>query len=287
MREVFVGSEALAKGELTRGRLRWNYRSVFPDIYSAKNAAPSLQSNTVGAWLWSDGEAVIAGRAAAAIHGALWVAPEIPVEMIGRARRTPSGIIVRQERIAADEIVECDGLLVTTPQRTALDLARHLPRDAAVAHLDALARATEVKAVDVLALAERYPRARGLPRSRIALDLMDGGAQSPRETWLRLVLIDAGLPKPRTQIRVTDGFNEAFIDMGYDEPMVGLDYDGAQHQTDRRRYVHGIGRAELVEGQGWIDILVVAEHSRRYILHRVKEAFARRGYRPRLRTGSC
>ena len=26
---------------------------------------------------------------------------------------------------------------------------------------------------------------------------------------------------------------EAFIDMGYDEPMVGFDYDGEQHQTDR------------------------------------------------------
>jgi hypothetical protein len=115
---------------------------------------------------------------------------------------------------------------------------------------------------------------------------MDGGAQSPKETELRLFLIDAGLPRPRTQIRVSDGFNEAFIDMGYDEPMVGLDYEGRQHLTDRERYVHDIGRAELVEGQGWIDIRVVAEHSRRYTLHRVMAAFARRGYRPRLRPRS-
>jgi hypothetical protein len=161
-----------------------------------------------------------------------------------------------------------------------------LPRDAAIAHLDALAQATDVKAADVLLLAERYPRARGLPRSRIALELMDDGAQSPRETWLRLLLIDAGFPRPRTQIRVTDGFSEAFIDMGYDEPMIGLDYDGRQHLTDRKRYVHDIGRADLLDRQGWIDIHVVAEHSRRYVLHRVTEAFARRGYRPRLRRGS-
>ncbi len=283
MREVFVGGEALATGQLTRGQLRWNYRPLFPGVYAAKNAVPSLRRNTAGAYLWSGGNAVIAGRAAAAIHGALWVEATTPIEMIGTASRMPSGIIVRNERIADDEIIECDGLLVTTPQRTAFDLARHLPRDPAVAHLDALARATEVKAVDVLSLAERYPRARGLPRSRIALDLMDGGAQSPKETWLRLVLIDDGLPKPRTQIRVSDGFNEAFIDMGYDEPMVGLDYEGRQHSDDRERYVHDIGRAELVDGQGWIDIRVVAEHRKRYILHRVKEAFARRHYRPRLR----
>jgi hypothetical protein len=206
--------------------------------------------------------------------------------MIGRMTRAPRGIVVRRERIEADEVVERDGLLVTTPQRTAFDLARHLPRDAAIAHLDALAQATDVKAADVLLLAERYPRARGLPRSRIALELMDDGAQSPRETWLRLLLIDAGFPRPRTQIRVTDGFSEAFIDMGYDEPMIGLDYDGRQHLTDRKRYVHDIGRADLLDRQGWIDIHVVAEHSRRYVLHRVTEAFARRGYRPRLRRGS-
>ncbi|MDT5099315.1 MAG: hypothetical protein QOC76_3052 [Mycobacterium sp.] len=85
---------------------------------------------------------------------------------------------------------------------------------------------------------------------------------------------------------VSDGINRAFIDMGYDEPMVGLDYDGKHHLTDRDRYVHDIGRAELIDREGWIDIHVVAEHSRRYILHRVYQAFARRGYAPRLRTGS-
>jgi very-short-patch-repair endonuclease len=283
VREVFIGSRALAKGQLTRGALRWNYRAIFPDVYAPKAVAPSIRRNSLGAWLWSGSAGVLTGRAAAAMHGALWVDAGAPVEMVGRASRPPSGIVVRNERIEADEIVELDGLLVTTPERAAFDLARHLPRDAAVVHLDSLARATDVKAADVLLLAERYPRARGLRRSRIALGLMDCGAQSPKETELRLLLVDAGLPAPRTQIRVSDGFNEAFIDMGYDEPMVGLDYDGRQHLTDRSRYVHDIGRAELIERQGWLDIRVVAEHSRRYILHRVREAFARRGYRSRLR----
>ncbi len=101
-----------------------------------------------------------------------------------------------------------------------------------------------------------------------ALSLMDGGAQSPKETWLRLLLIDDGLPTPRTQIRVSDGVNEAFIDMGYDEPMVGFDYEGAHHSTNRGQYVYDIGRAELIDRRGWIDIRVVAEHSRAFILHR-------------------
>jgi hypothetical protein len=114
---------------------------------------------------------------------------------------------------------------------------------------------------------------------------MDGGAQSPKETWLRLVLIDAGFPRPRTQIRVSDGLNTAIIDMGWDKPMIGMDYDGDQHQVDRSRYVHDIGRNELVRREGWLDLHVVAEHSKRFIVHRAAEAFARRGHSVTLRPG--
>lgn len=288
MPDVFLGTTALARGRLTRAKLRWNYRAIFPDVYVPRAAAPTLRLATVGAWLWSGRNGVIAGRAAAALHGALWVDTNTPIETIGDKGkgRTPQGIVVRNERIHADEIVDVDGIPVTTPARTALDLARHLPRDVAVRHLDALARATGVTACDVLPLAEHYPRARGLRRAEIALALMDPGAQSPRETWLRLLLIDAGLPAPRTQIRVTDGVNEAFIDMGYDEPMVGLDYDGEHHSSDRGQYVYDIGRAELIDRQGWIDIHVVAEHTRRFILYRVSEAFSRRGYSLKSRSWS-
>ena len=174
---------------------------------------------------------------------------------------------MREERIGVDEITYVGDLPVTTPARTALDLARHLPRDPAVAHLDALAAATGVTCTDAIALFDRF-EARGAFKARTALALMDGGAQSPKETSLRLTLIDADLPAPRTQMRVSDGANEAFNDMGYDEPMVGLDYEGRHHSDDRGQYVYDIGRAELIERQNWIDIRVVAEHSPRFILHR-------------------
>ncbi len=272
---------------MSRGRLRWNYRAVFPDVYASKAAVPSLQRQSRAAWLWSRRSGIIAGRAAAALHGARWIDVDTPVEMICASGRPPAGIIVHNELIEDDEIVEIAGLPATSLERTAFDIARHLPRDQAVRHCDALANATGVKVVDVLTLGERYPRARGLHRARRSLALVDGGAQSPRETWLRLLLIDDGLPAPRTQIMVSDGFNAAFLDMGYDESKVGLDYDGRQLMTDRDRYVHGIGRSELIDRQGWIDIHVVGEHSRPFILHRVREAFARRRYDPpRLRRRS-
>jgi hypothetical protein len=123
MSDVFIGTEMLGRGALTRGQLRWNYSSIFPDVYAPKATVPSLRRNTVGAWLWSGRNGVIAGRAAAASHGALWVDAGTPIEMIWRSGRSPLGIVVRNERIAADEIVDVDTMPVTSPARTALDLA--------------------------------------------------------------------------------------------------------------------------------------------------------------------
>jgi hypothetical protein len=286
MREVFIGTERLVSGSLTRSQLRWNYASIFPGVYVPRAAVTDLRSRIAGAWLWSGRDGIIAGRAAASLHGAEWIDADTNIELIGGRDRSPKGIVIRNERIHADEVVEIGGMLVTSPARTALDLGRHLQRDEAVRHLDALARASRIAPADALSLVSRHRRARGLRRAEVALDLMDGGAQSPKETWLRLLLIDAGFPRPRTQIRVSDGFNTAFIDLGWDEPMIGIDYDGGQHQFDRTRYVHDIGRNELVRREGWLDLHVVAEHSRRFIIARTADAFERRGHPLKLRTGS-
>ncbi|MGE2723527.1 hypothetical protein [Mycolicibacterium pulveris] len=281
MWQPFVGTEALEDGTLTRGQLRWNHTAVLPGVYLPNEAERTLHLNTVATWLWTGRKGVIAGRAAAALHGAKYIGASTPIEVIAEHTRRRRGVVVHEERIAADEITHIGEMAVTTPARTALDIARHLPRDVAVAHLDALAAATGVTFSDAVALIERYRGARGVRRARVALALMDGGAQSPEETRLRLLLIDDGLPAPRTQIRVSDGYAEAFIDMGYDEPMVGLDYEGSHHSEDRGQYVYDIGRADLIDRVGWIDLRVVKEHSRSYILHRLRDAFARRGWTPR------
>ena len=280
MRDPFIGTEAISEGRLTRGQLRWRHTLVQRGVYLAKDAEPTLHTSTFAAWLCTGREGVIAGRAAAALHGAKWVDASTPIELIAEHTRRRKGVIVHEERLSPDEIMYVGELPVTTPVRTALDIARHLPRDIAVPHLDALAAATGVTFDEVIALAQRYRGARGVRRARMALTLMDGGAQSPGETRLRLLLIDDGLPAPRTQIRVSDGFSEAFIDMGYDEPKVGLDYEGSHHSENRGQYVYDIGRAELIDREGWLDLRVVKEHGGRFILHRVREAFALRGWTP-------
>ncbi|OBH03881.1 DUF559 domain-containing protein [Mycobacterium sp. E3247] len=281
MAGAFIGSEATAGGSLTRGQLRWRYRRIHRDVYVPKNAPRSLHDNIWAAWLWSGRRAIIAGRAAAALHGAKWVDDSAPVEIIGLFHHPPPGIIIRRERISAEDVVDLDGLPVTSPTRTAFDLGRHLPRGLAVAHLDALSAATGLTPADVAPLFARNKGVRSVRRCRAALSLMDGGAQSPKESWLRLVLIDAGLPRPTTQIRVTDGRLVAYLDMGWEEPMVALEYDGEQHRTDRGQYVKDIRRAEIVGSLGWTVIRVINEDRPSVIARRAREALARRSS-PRL-----
>jgi hypothetical protein len=242
MWQAFVGTDAVAAGTLTRGKLRWNYSALHPRIYVPNGVEQNLFTRAHAAWLWTGGTGVIAGRAAAAFHGSRWVDEDVPIELLAKHGRRHPGMIVRQERVDSDEVTLVAGPPVTSPARTAFDLARHLPRDLAVPHLDALAAATGVTPADVAALADGYPGARGIRRARTAVALIDAGAQSPKESWVRLILLDAGLPKPRTQIRISDGYSTAFIDLGWDEPKIGIDYDGDQHRSDRRQFVRDIGR---------------------------------------------
>jgi hypothetical protein len=55
-------------------------------------------------------------------------------------------------------------------------------------------------------LVRRHAGVGGLVQLRQALKMMDGGAESLRETRMRLLLVRSGLPKPETQIVVMDGF---------------------------------------------------------------------------------
>ncbi|EUA30008.1 hypothetical protein I553_4263 [Mycobacterium xenopi 4042] len=168
MNEVIVGSEALAAGSLTRSQLRWNYRRIFRDVYIRKEVPPSLAMMTVGAWLWSRRRAVITGRAAAALHGAKWVDECAPIELLWQNNHYPPGTIVRNEQWDVSEVTTVHGIPVATPARAGFDLARHLPRSMAIAHLDALARATGITQEDLMCLVDRYrgaavTSARGLP----------------------------------------------------------------------------------------------------------------------------
>lgn len=110
------------------------------------------------------------------------------------------------------------------------------------------------------------------------LALVDAGAQSPKETWLRLLLIEAGFPRPRTQIPVLSptGRPRYYLDMGWEEVMIAVEYDGEHHRTDRDTYTNDITRSDYVHDLGWRLIRVVAGNRRSEIVEKTRRAWSLR-----------
>lgn len=274
MTDPLLGSEALAAGLLTPYELRSRYAALHKDVYVAKDAELTAVLRAKAAWLRSRRRGILAGYSASAMHGSKWIDPTLSATLIDTNRFPVPGVEVWEERIEADEIALVENMRITTPARTALDLARRCPRRAAVAAIDALVQATDLKMADVDLLVARYRGRRGMKRARAALALVDGGAQSPKETWLRLLLIGAGFPRPQTQIAVRNEWNwvEAYLDMGWEEVKIAVEYDGDQHRSSRYQYVKDIRRLEMLARYGWIVVRVIAEDHPDDIVRRVREA---------------
>ncbi len=277
MTEVFLGREALGDGFPRHDLRRW-YTQIFRGVYVPKNAVPTLDDRILGAWLTSDRRGVIAGVAASALHGADWVDAREPIEMLVSERRRQPGLVIRMDRYRPDEVTRVAGLPVTTPSRTAFDLGRHQPRALALGRLDALMRAAPFASADVQCLIDRYGPVRGVRQLRDLLPLVDAGAESLRESRLRLLLIDNGFTRPETQIEVSaaGGFT-AVLDMGWRDLGLAVEYDGAHHQTERPQYLKDRRRMSMLAGLDWEVVTVINEDPPREVLARVYQAYLRRG----------
>lgn len=278
MGEPFLGSEAVKSGTLTAYRLRSRCVAVLPDVYVPVGTDLTAITRARAAWLWSRRRGVVAGHSAAALHGAKWVDDCAPAQLLYANRHPPKGIRTWSDHVAADEIALVAGVPTTTPARTAFDLACRNPLDRAVAAIDALARATRLNTAEVELIAERYKGHRNIRRARHALKLVDPGAESPRETWSRLLLIGAHYPRPQTQIPVRERYGTlvAVLDMGWEGIKVAVEYEGDHHRTDRRQFHRDIARYEALTDLDWIIVRVTAEDVPGGILSRVAAARSRR-----------
>jgi very-short-patch-repair endonuclease len=92
---------------------------------------------------------------------------------------------------------------------------------------------------------------------------------------LRLLLIRSGYPRPKTQIPVLspDGARRYFLDMGWEEIKLAVEYDGDQHRVDPDQFAYDIRRREDLRELGWIDIRVTARHRPADVIRRVRHAW--------------
>jgi very-short-patch-repair endonuclease len=267
--EVFRGSEAVAAGLTTWSRLRGpRFRRLFPDVYTPVGPEPApLRLRSLAAARLVGPRGVLSGGSAAELLGASCAQRSAPAEVTlvdgGRFREHP-GLLVHRDRISTGEQVPVGDVRVTHPVRTAWDLARRLDLVDAVVAVDRLANHCRFSPDLVLNFPVRYPRARGNGRVYDVLAHAERYSGSPMESRLRMLLVLAGLPRPRAQWVVQDpGTRTAvWLDLAYPDLRIGIEYDGEEH-TRPDRVLRDIGRGTRLLDRDWLVY--------RYTKHEIRE----------------
>jgi hypothetical protein len=212
--------------------------------------------------------AVVCDRSAAWLHG-------IDVFDPGQRARTPllevvspcAGAAVRRGEVLGGrrdlqpgDVIRIEGVAVTTPLRTACDLARLRGRSSAYAALCMFAREHGITGADIAAVLPRYRGRRGVIQLRELAGRMTARCESPGEAWTLLALLDAGLPLPEPQVVVDlAGFGRVRLDLAYRLIRVAIEYDGEEHHSSPEDVAYDEARRAALREAGW-TVVVVRRH---------------------------
>ena len=207
---------------------------------------------TLSAWrrlLPSD--AVFAGATAAWMFG-LDVEPTDPVEIVappGSSLRSRPGLIVGRYEIPPAEVVSIRGFRASALPRALAGLClRRSPIEALVV-IDMAIHLALTNSVALCQYAEATKGHRGVGQLRWLASLA-APAESPMETRLRWLLIQARLPRPDVQTNLNDGAGR-FVgraDLYYPAKRLVVEYDGGNH---RERLVEDNRRQNLLVNAGF------------------------------------
>ncbi|WP_123506020.1 hypothetical protein [Frondihabitans sp. PhB188] len=154
------------------------------------------------------------------------------------------------------EVAERFGVLVTTPTRTALDIALTASFRQSVVVLDHCLRSGLVTKDGLRRDLERQPTARGSARAARAIDFADHRANRPGESLSRVVMLEARIEAPELQAPF-DGPDSQHADVDFFWPGLGLvgEFDGMTKYRDSGRWSglkpHEVVIAEKVR-EDWI-----------------------------------
>jgi hypothetical protein len=200
----------------------------------------------------------------------------------GSAHLNRPHVIVHRMKLFSDEVTIVDGIPVTTPERTWLDMAELLSVDELVAMGDSCVRVprgtfeerdTPLCSLDDLQrMIDRHKGKRGLRKAKEAMSLIRVGSDSPQETHIRLAIVRAGLPEPELNVPIIgdDGFRHHEPDLSYRKYRIGIEYEGEHHGEDVQ-IVRDIARSESYVALGWTEVRL----SKRHMLNDAKPAVAK------------
>jgi len=263
----FRGSRAVAAGLLTKRMLHGSaWRRLLPDVYLHAAAAAQADHGTwceAAALLLPPG-AAIGGLSAAYLWGVnLLPGTAVPVTLVvppPLRLREHAGLAVWRSPLRPREVTRFAGLPVTTGLRTAFDLGRRPPRLDAVVAVDALAHRRVVRLPLLTRLCADRAGWPGVPLLREVASLAEPLTESPMETRLRLLLCDAGLPRPVAQHEVSDRLGRfvARIDLAYRQWRIGIEYEG-DHHRERAHYQQDVARFNALRDLGWLVLRFTAD----------------------------
>ena len=211
----------------------------------------------------ASGEHVFALESAAAVWGLPRVDPwPARVTVLASGPRTRGSRRIRMHVGAPAEPATVNGVLVTPPARTVVDLARTASLATGLSAADHALRHGLCSRTDLAdAAAEVRPRVRGRPAALLVAELADARSMSPGESLSRAVMFRLNLPRPDLQVEVEDDDGLAGIaDFGW--PGVVGEFDGRRKNARRPRVpipprwatssgARSVARTGSAAGSGW------------------------------------
>lgn len=280
------GLTAVSKGTLAKlielGRLR----ELWSGILVPRELVLDPDARATAALLLAGERSVLCGPTAARLHGCPAAAtPDVHVLLpYDRWVRSRAGLVVHHGRWRDEDVRAIGGLRVLALDLVVADLLCTAGQRFALGCADQAAAlfAPEQRADFRDAVAERIRiRAdrRGTLDAMHLLDLATGKAQSPPESWLRLLVANAGFPPPEAQyeIRNVRGRRIYVLDLAWPELRIALEYDG--YDTHEGREQEDELRDLRLAKRGWLTIRVTASdlnHPMR-LLDELAAAFRARG----------
>jgi hypothetical protein len=280
----YTWASARATG-VTRRQIERDGLRLGQGLYLSRAAEPTLPE-LCRAWARVlPADAVFGGTTAAALFGTP-VAPPPRLTVV-----LPPGVVVparpevirRVRTMAARDVVQLDGLRLTSGAQTFLDLAATVPPAELVAIGDSLYRGDHLDAARLDERLARAGRVRGVVQARQCASVLSPLAQSRPESLMRFWLAASDLPNPEPQVPITDQWGDevAHGDVGYSRWKVLLEYEGRQH-AEPDQFRRDVDRYSLTGIDGWL-VLRFADHhlsGPHVVVERTRRALLSRGWRP-------
>lgn len=252
--------EAVVNRELQR---------VIRGVYARHDLVLDTLTRARAASLVINAHSVVCDRTAAWLHGVdVWRYSELDAEppletyvLRGHDPTDRAGCRGGTRDLEREDWLWMGDVRVTTPGRTAVDLACKLRRRGALAAVDALMRAHDLTHQDLQRLLRRFRRRRGVVQARQILAIADPRSESPGESWTRLEIIDRGLPVPELQYWViVAGVPTYRLDLAYPHARIAIEYDGEAHHTSPADRARDEERRAHLRQLGW-TVIVVTKNS--------------------------